>query len=170
MKTCKYACTPPPTQLLCRSYFGSFPFDHCHVRLVTDRPIYSIHRYINTKSVILLSLRSDMVVKHGIFGSICWETKEMFLKLVTADQLAETLLPIVQQCIACWSTTVSGKWRGYAGLVAALGYQHQTVNLLFCRPSHGCTHSKHIKSMQICQGAKQKTLQHSQTYIRFKYV
>ena len=85
------------------------------------------------------------VREQWVFGGIDLTTKEVFMELVPRRDAA-TLIPIIQRVILPGTTIWSDMWPAYNGL-AALGYQHDTVNhsLRFVDPVTGC-HTNNIEA------------------------
>ena len=61
-----------------------------------------------------------------VFGGWCREAKESFMYSIP-DRSAQTLLPIIQATIRPGTTIMSDMWAAYGG-IAAMGFQHLTVN------------------------------------------
>ncbi len=64
-----------------------------------------------------------------VFGGVCRQTGECFMHAVP-DRSAQTLLPIIKECILPGTTIISDKWRAYSGIesIEDRNYKHYTVD------------------------------------------
>ena len=69
-----------------------------------------------------------MLPEIWVFGGICVETDEIFIKIVQ-NRKAETLIPLIESSIMLGSIIVSDYWKSYDGIqYLEIAFQHFTVN------------------------------------------
>ena len=73
--------------------------------------------------------RGRMLTQVWVFGGICRETGEIFMRVVD-DRTAPTLIDAIQQCIAPGTKIISDQWKAYNELDNSYSntYTHETVN------------------------------------------
>ena len=96
-----------------------------------------------------------------VFGGWCREIKESFMYSIP-DRSAQTLLPIIQATIRPGTTIMSDMWAAYGG-IAAMGFQHLTVNhtLNFVDPQTG-VHTQSVE--RSWKSAKERNKRHNETH------
>lgn len=124
--------------------YNSYLREICAWRILNN-PIIPIGG-VNTVVEIdesLFSRRKNQVGRvlptQWVFGGICRQTSESFLYAVP-DRSANTLLPIIQECIRPGTTIMSDLWASYNGINnLPEQYTHLTVNhsIQFVNPVNG---------------------------------
>ena len=71
--------------------------------------------------------RGRMLSQIWVFGGICRETGEIFMRVVD-DRTAPTLLDAIYHCIAPGTKIISDQWKAYNELDKSQIYMHETVN------------------------------------------
>ena len=102
-----------------------------------------------------------------VFGGICRQTCECFMYTVP-DRSA---VPIIQTSIRPGTTIMSDMWRAYGG-IAAMGFQHLTVNhqMNFVDPRTGGSYPKCGAFVEIYQEVQQTAERHAPTNAGFIHV